>query len=221
MAFFFFSLVFPACLRATDFPTVWIFREPLISARPWPSQQDLEHLATPHDCHHLCVAFTTGSCPIDGCSRWWASGNQRNRSFFFSWTQWECVGCTLLSFCFFSILFSLFLSLWYFCPSQKNSGMDQTRISLIWPFFCCISIYWSFIWMIGRCSEEKSWSLNKNEWLSGWPFSFICLSLIVILISSQERIIDAIVPRWLKRHFNVELCTDFHAQAFFRGERSG
>lgn len=81
---FFFLLVlsdffcfFPACLCATDFPTVWIFREPFIPARPWPSQQDLEHLTTPHDCHHLCVAFTAGDCPINGRSCWYASGNQR------------------------------------------------------------------------------------------------------------------------------------------------
>lgn len=55
-----------ACLRATDFPTVWIFREPFIPARPWPPQQDLEHLTSPHDCHHLRVAFTAGDCPING-----------------------------------------------------------------------------------------------------------------------------------------------------------
>lgn len=60
--------LFPACLRATDFPTVRIFREPLIPACPRPSQQDLQHLTTPHDCHHLCVTFTAGNCPMDGCS---------------------------------------------------------------------------------------------------------------------------------------------------------
>lgn len=47
--------------------------------------------------------------------------------------------------------------------------MDQTRISLIWPFLCCISIYWSFILMFGDALKKKSGCLN-NEWLSGWPF---------------------------------------------------
>lgn len=112
--------------------------------------------------------------------------------------------CRMYPVDFFSPPSVFFSFVWYFCPSQKNSGMDQTRISLIWPFLCCISIYWSFILMFGDALKKKSGCLkNKNEWLSGWPFSFICLLLIVILISSQERIIEAVSPQWLKRHFNI------------------
>lgn len=67
-----------------------------------------------------------------------------------------------------SFLFS-FLSLWYFCPSQKNSGMDQTRISLIWPFFCCTSIYWSFILMFGDAltKNQDVWWTRMSDDLGG------------------------------------------------------
>ena len=75
----------------------------------------------------------------------------------------ECVGCTLSinTFCFFSppapsVFFSSFVSpVWYICPSQKNSGMEQTRMSLTWPFLCCISIYWSFILSFGDALKKK------------------------------------------------------------------
>lgn len=108
---------------------------------------------------------------------------------------------------FFPLLISLFLlSLWYFCPSQMNSGMDQTRISLIWPFLCCISIYWSLILMFGDALKKNQdvWRTRMSDYLGGL-FSFICLLLIVMFIFffSQERIIEAVVPQWLKRHFNI------------------
>lgn len=117
-----------ACLCATYLPTMWVFGKPLIPAGPWSSQQDLKHLSTPHDCHHLCIAFSTGNCPPDHVSRWGASGHRRNIIICFSWTQWEYIRCTILTFCFFSPPTLVFLSF------SKNSGMDQTRISLIWPF---------------------------------------------------------------------------------------
>lgn len=187
--------VFPACLCATDFPTMRIFREPLIAARPRPSQQDLQHLTTPHDCHNLCVTFTAGNCPIDGCSRWWASGNQRNMKIcFFLDTVGMCRMYPI------NVLLPLpphqsvfLLSLWYFCPSQKNSGMDQTR-SLIWPFLCCISIYWSFILMFGDALKKNVWT-RMSDYLGGLFLS--SLLLIVIFISSPERIMEAVLPQRL------------------------
>lgn len=50
-----FYLSSPACLCVADIPTMWVFREPLIPASPWPPQPDLQYLPSPHDCHHLCV----------------------------------------------------------------------------------------------------------------------------------------------------------------------
>lgn len=122
-----------ACLRATDFPTVWIFREPFIPARPWPPQQDLEHFTTPHDCHHLRVAFTAGDFPINGL----ADAPQENGGigeFFFlspptppSWTQWECVGpgeiFAFFAPCSFSFVTLVFLSF----SKELRDGPNQNQ----------------------------------------------------------------------------------------------
>ena len=48
-------LLLAACLCFADFPSVWIFGKPLVPARSWPPEPDLQHLTPPHDCHHLCV----------------------------------------------------------------------------------------------------------------------------------------------------------------------
>lgn len=99
--------------------------------------------------------------------------------FFFPWTQWKYVGYTLSTLFSFSIsrFFSFVTPVWYFCPSQKNSGMDQTRISLIWPFLCCISIYWSLILMFGDALKKK----NQDVWwtkVTIWVAFFFHLSFI-------------------------------------------
>lgn len=183
-------LFFPACICATDFPTVRVFWEPLIPARPWPSQQDLQHLTTPHDCHHLCVTVTAGNHPRDGCSCWWASGNQRNKRIFVfsSWTQWECVGRTLSTFCFFSpsVFFSfvtlVFLSFSNELRDGPNQNQSYSTISLLYFYLL------EFNFNVRRCSEEKSGCLmNKNEWLSGWPF-FSSVFYWLSFVSSRERI---------------------------------
>lgn len=131
-------LVFPACLCATDFPTLWILREPLIPARPWPSQQDLEHLATPHDCHHLCVAFTAGR--FDGCSLWWASGNQRNmRIIFFQDTMGMCRKYPL-TFCFFFPPFFLFCHSGIFVLLKRTQGWTKPE-SVLFDHFSAVFLF--------------------------------------------------------------------------------
>lgn len=209
-----------ACLRATDFPTVWIFREPFIPARPWPPQQDLEHLTTPHDCHHLRVAFTAGDCPINGL----ADAPQENGGlgesifiFFFLDTVGMCRMNPVNFLLFFPppVLFFSFVTLVFLSFSKElRDGPNQNQ-SYLTIFFCCISIYWSLILNVRRYSEEKC-LMNKNDWRSGWPFSFICLLLIVIEIS-YGRITD-VVPQWKKRHFNIWLLYRL-SHPFFGRER--
>lgn len=158
---------------------MWILREPPVAARPRPSQQDLQHLTTPHDCHHLCVTFTAGSRTINGCSCWWASGNQRNMRLCFCPDTMGMYRINPINAFFFAVFFPFVTPVWYFfCPSQKNSGMDRTRISLIWPFLCCISIYWSFILMFGDALKKNQdvWWTTLSDYLGG--LFFFTLSFI-------------------------------------------
>lgn len=43
----------------------------------------------------------------------------------FSWTQWECVGCTLLSFCFFPFFFSFFCHSGIFVLLKRTQGWTK------------------------------------------------------------------------------------------------
>lgn len=155
-------------------------------------------------------------------------------SSFFPWTQMgKCVGYT------WSTVFAFFFSfpcqsffffatpVWYFCPSQKNSGMDQTRISLIWPFLCCISIYWSFILMFGDALKKKKNKKNQDVWtrtsdyLDGL-FTFICLFIdchIHFFTREDHKSCCTAMARKTFQHVIFELCTDILLKAFFIGGR--
>lgn len=52
---YFFSFGFTASLCGSDFSTLWILREPLVTSGPGPSQQHIQHFPSPHDCHRLCL----------------------------------------------------------------------------------------------------------------------------------------------------------------------
>lgn len=131
--------VLPACLCATDFPTMRIFRESLIPARSRPPQQDLQHLTTPHDCHHLCVTFTAGNCPTDGCSRRWASGNQRNmRIIFFLDTMGMC-RMYPVNFNFFPHQ-SFFLSSGIFVLLKRTQGWTKPE-SVLFDHFSAVFLF--------------------------------------------------------------------------------
>lgn len=189
------SLYFPARLCASDFPSVRVFREPLIPARPRPSQQDFKHLATSHDSHHLCVTSTAGRMDL------LVDEPQEARGIFFLFfldTVGMCRISPINTFLFFlspsvfffsssSFVFMFFPSLvtpvWYICPSQKNSGMDQTRMSLTWPFLCCISIYWSFILIFGDALKKEGRKKKKSQdgwWTTLWGACFFHLSWLIV-----------------------------------------
>lgn len=93
--------------------------------------------------------------------------------FFFPGHEWKCVGYTLSKLaCFHQ---SFFLLSGIFVLLRRTQGWTKPESSLIWPFLCCISIYWSFILMFGDALKKKKKSgclMNKIEWLSRWPFFF-------------------------------------------------
>lgn len=79
---------------------------------------------------------------------WCASGKWRiGRIYFFFFLFLDTVGmCRMYPVNFFAfffrpLFFFFFCHSGFFCPSQKNSGMDQTRISLIWPFFSAVFLF--------------------------------------------------------------------------------
>lgn len=77
---------------------------------------------------------------------------------------------------------SLVTPVWYICPSQKNSGMDQTRMSLTWPFLCCISIYWSFILIFGDALKKEGRKKKSQDgwWTTLWGACFFHLSWLIV-----------------------------------------
>lgn len=181
---------------------MWILREPPVAARPRPSQQDLQHLTTPHDCHHLCVTFTAGSRTIIGCSCWWASGNQRNMRLCFCPDTMGMYRINPINAFFFSpsffllsLLSGIFLSFSKELRDGPNQNQSYLTISLL--YFYLLEFYFN----VRRCSEKESGCLMNIEWLSGWPFFLYSVFYWLSLISSQVWIIEAVAPRWQKRHF--------------------
>lgn len=82
---------------------------------------------------------------------------------------------------FFSFVILVFLSLSKELRDGPNQNQSYLTISLL--YFYLLEFYFN----VRRYFEEKSgYLMNKNELLSGWPFSFICLLLIVIHFSRED-----------------------------------
>lgn len=101
---------------------------------------------------------------------------------------------------FFFICHSCLVFLSFSKELRDGPNQNQSYLTISLLYFYLLEFYFN----VRRCSEEK----NQDVWWTtsdylGGLFSFICLLLIVILISSQEWIIEAVAQQWLKRHFNM------------------
>ncbi len=197
--FFSFSSL-PMCYRFShrvNFQRATYPSSPLIFSTESPASHPTLWLSSPL-CNHHCWELP----------HWWMfslmSLRKPEERIFFLDTMGMC-GMYPDKFCFFFPPPQSFflLSFWYFCPSQQNSGMDQTRISLIWPFLCCISIYLSFILMFGDALKKNQdiWCTRMSDYLGGLFLSSVFYWLSFIF--SRERIILAVALQWLQRHFTI------------------
>lgn len=130
-------------------------------------------------------------------------------NFFFSWTQWECVGYTL------STVFAFFLlpvSFFFFCHSclvflsfskelRDGPNQNQSYLTISLLYFYLLEFYFN----VRRCSEEKKIRMfDEQERVTIWVAFLLHLSFYWLSYSFlHERIIEAVALRWLKRHFNM------------------
>lgn len=189
------SLYFPARLCASDFPSVRVFREPLIPARPRPSQQDFKHLATSHDSHHLCVTSTAGRMDL------LVDEPQEARGIFFLFfldTVGMCRISPINTFLFFlspSVFFIFLLLLLFLCFSplschsclvylsfskelRDGSNQNESYLTISLLYFYLLEFYFN----IRRCSEEgrKKKKSQDGWWTTLWGACFFHLSWLIV-----------------------------------------
>lgn len=136
---------------------MWVFGKPLIPAGPWSSQQDLKHLSTPHDCHHLCIAFSTGNCPQLSTPSWFSLGNLWTPEEYNYWFFLDPVGVykmyhnnILLFFCSF-----IFPHSGIFVLLKRTQGWTKPE-SVLFDHFLLYFYLLEFYFNVRSCSEEKS-----------------------------------------------------------------
>lgn len=93
--------------------------------------------------------------------------------FFFSWTQWECVGCTQSTcfFFFFSICYSCLVFLSFSKELRDGPNQNQSYLTISLLYFYLLEFYFN----VRRCSEEKNqdvWWTTMSDYLGGL-FSFM------------------------------------------------